>query len=162
MEKDKLNQLWNDQNDMLQSLSSNDIKKRAKKQRKGQFITILILSITVLVLIVFTIYVGVSQWNNFTLGLTLMISSLVFRVLLEFITLHRKDQQLISLDHKSFREYLKRYYKLRLKINYVITPLCFALYVIGFVKLLPYFKAELSEWFYTFMTLEADNCTFRN
>ncbi len=153
MENDKLHQLWNSQDHDLSSESPNDIIKKAKNQRNGQYITILILIITVAIVILFTFYYSGNQWNNFTLGLTMMISSLVFRIFLEFISLYRKESQLISLDNKSFKTYLKKHYQLRLRINYIITPICFLVYVVGFIKLLPYFKQELSEGFYNYIVV---------
>ena len=152
MKNDLLSQLWSRQGHDFTIDDSNTIVHKAKKQRRGQYITIAILTITVLTLLVFALYV-VEQWNDFTLGLTFMISSLVFRVFLEFITLYQKESQLVSLDNKSFRTYLKKYYQQRLGINYFITPICFALYVIGFLKLLPYFKQEFSQGFYTYIVI---------
>ncbi|WP_222931300.1 hypothetical protein, partial [Xanthovirga aplysinae] len=73
--------------------------------------------------------------------------------ILEFISLYRKESQLISLDNMSFQKYLKKYYKLRLKVNYIITPICFALYIFGFTRLLPYFQQEFSEGFYTYILI---------
>lgn len=109
--------------------------------------------ITVIILILFTAYYASINWNNFTLGLSLMIASLTFRIILELMTLYRKDNQLVSLDNRSFQKYLKQYYRLRLRINYIITPLCFVIYIFGFTKLLPYFKQEFSANFYTYLSI---------
>ena len=152
MKNDKLDQIWNDQVNDPSIQKPSEIIKKAKSQRKGQYITIAILTITVLVLLVFAFYV-VIQWNDFTLGLTLMIASLVFRIILEFFSLYRKESQLITLDHSSFRAYLKKHYRSRLRINYYVTPICFAIYVLGFLKLLPYFKAEFSQGFYHYIVI---------
>ena len=153
MKNDKLDQIWNTQDHDISIETPNDIIKKAKSQRRGQYITITVLVVTVLIVAIFTMYFANNQWNNFTFGLTLMISSLVFRIILEFISLYRKESQLISLDNKSFRAYLKKHYRLRLRINYFITPICFAIYVIGFIMLLPYFKEELSKGFYTYILI---------
>ena len=153
MENDKLNQIWDSQNIDLPIGGPEDIVQKAKKQRKGQFLTILILVITVLVLLAFTFHYSGNRWNDFTLGLTLMISSLTFRIVLELITLLQKESQLVSLDIKSFRTYLKRHYRLRLGINYIISPICFAIYVIGFLMLLPFFKQAFSEGFYLYILI---------
>lgn len=152
MENDKLDQIWNDQLNDLPTGNALDIIKKANGQRSRQYITVAILAITVLILLVFSLYF-VRRWNEFALGLALMISSMVFRVLLELATLYRKENQLISLDNKSFKAYLKKHYKLRLQINYFITPICFVIYIIGFVKLLPYFKQEFSVGFYNYLLI---------
>lgn len=152
MENDKLTQLWNQNKDNSAITAPEIIIKKAKKQRYGQFIAIAVMSLTVLILLAYSIYT-INQWNNFALGLVLMISSLTFRIILEFVSLYQKENQLISLDSISFKKYLKKHYKLRLAVNYIITPICFAIYVFGFTKLLPYFKQVFSEGFYTYILI---------
>jgi len=151
MKNDTLTKIWNSQRNDSPFTNPDNIIKIAKKQRTRQFVSIAIMSITVIVLVIYAIYYISSQWNNFNLGLLLMISSLTFRIILEFVSLYRKESQLISLDNISFQEYLKRYYRLRLKVNYIITPLCFVVYLYGFSKLLPYFRREFSDGFYTYL-----------
>lgn len=153
MENDKLTQLWNQNKDNSAITAPEIIIKKAKKQRYGQFIAIAVMSLTVLILLTYSIFTINNQWNNFALGLVLMISSLTFRIILEFVSLYQKENQLISLDSISFKKYLKKHYKLRLKVNYIITPICFAIYVFGFTKLLPYFKQAFSEGFYTYILI---------
>lgn len=153
MENDKLTQLWNQNKSNFTIVSPETIIKKAKKQRYGQFIAITVMVLTVLILLIYSIYNINNQWNNFTFGLVLMISSLTFRIILEFASLYQKENQLISLDNVSFKKYLKRHYKLRLTINYIITPICFTIYVFGFTKLLPYFKREFSEGFYIYILI---------
>lgn len=153
MENDKLTQLWNQNKDNSAITAPEIIIKKAKKQRYGQFIAIAVMSLTVLILLTYSIFTINNQWNNFALGLVLMISSLTFRIILEFVSLYQKENQLISLDSISFKKFLKKHYKLRLKVNYIITPICFAIYVFGFTKLLPYFKQAFSEGFYTYILI---------
>lgn len=153
MENDKLSQIWNSQkNDLLLENPENIIKK-ANKQRNGQFISIIVMSITVIILLIYAAYFVGNNWNKFSLGMVLMISSLSFRIILEFISLYRKESHLVSLDSQSFNKYLKRYYKMRLKVNYIITPICFAIYIYGFTMLMPYFKRMFSEGFYTYILI---------
>ena len=152
MENDPLNELWDSQDKQIPDNLLNTIIPKAKKQRRGQYISTAVMSITVLILLAYTLYYA-KQWDDFALGLFMMISSLTFRVILELITLYRKENQLVALDHSAFRAYLKRHYRFRLGINYYITPLCFAVYVIGFIKLLPYFKQYLSQGFYTYIVI---------
>jgi ABC-type sugar transport system permease subunit len=151
MENDHLNKLWESQaNDGYNSNPKNIIKK-AKKQRNNQHISIAVMSLTVVVLIIYAFYYAFRQWNNFNLGLVLMISSLTLRIILEFYSLYRKEKQLISMTQKSYHAYLKNYYKARQIINYVVTPICIAVYVVGFCLLLPYFKDYFSKGFYTYI-----------
>ena len=111
MENDKLTQLWNSQQENSNNNNPENIIKLAKKQRNNQFISIGILSVTVVILIAYTIYCSVYKWNNFTFGLLLMISSLVFRIMLEFVSLHKKEQQLISLDTHLFKSIWRNIFK---------------------------------------------------
>jgi len=153
MENDNLDKLWQTQNTNLDISNPNQIMSKAKKQRNGQYISIAVMTLTVVILITYAFYFAFNQWNSFNLGLLLMISSLVFRIILEFYSIYQKESQLISMDHKSYHAYLKKYYKTRLLINYVITPLCIVIYAIGFYVLLPYFKGYFSTGFYNYILI---------
>ncbi|MCB0399826.1 MAG: hypothetical protein KDD26_09440, partial [Winogradskyella sp.] len=122
MENDVLNTIWNSQDD--KSINNPEaIISKAKTQRRRQFWSVLIMSLTVAILIGYTIFVSPNQWNNFTLGLLLMISSLVFRIVLELGTIYLKEGKLVTLDNKSYKNYLKKHYKLRFWIHYLVTPI---------------------------------------
>lgn len=153
MENDKLNQLWKSQKDNSNTNTPENIIKLAQKQRSGQFLSITILSITIVILIAYSIYCSVYEWNNFTIGLLLMITSLIFRIALETLSLYKKEQQIIALDSKAFQNYLGKHFKIRKMINYGVTPMCFIIYTYGFTLLLPYFKQEFSEGFYTYILI---------
>ena len=153
MENDNLNKVWDSQKEHSLDLNPKAIFFKAKKQRVGQFISISIMSLTVVLLTIYTFYHAFYQWNTFNLGLVLMISSLCFRIILEIASLYRKEKQLISMAQNLYHNYLKRYYKIRLIINYVITPVCLAIYVLGFCLLLPYFKNYFSGGFYTYILI---------
>jgi|TARA_B110000116_G_scaffold246339_1_gene238006 hypothetical protein len=57
------------------------------------------------------------------------------------------------MAQKSYHAYLKKYYKARQMINYVITPICIAVYIFGFYLLLPYFKEYFSKAFYNYILI---------
>lgn len=153
MENKQLDKIWNMQNETVSIQNAEEIITKAKRQRKVQVLGVVIMGLTVLILLGFTIYVLPLQWNNFSLGLILMIGSLLFRIILEMVTMHRKKSKLIAMDAKSYRSYLKKFYQMRLIINYVVTPVCFVIYIYGFYLLLPYFKNEFSEGFYTYILI---------
>lgn len=153
MKNDILYQIWNSQKNDSIIASPNEIIKKANKQRKSQFISIAVMSVTVLILLTYAIYYVGNNWNTFTLGMALLISSLTFRIALEFVSLYRKENQLISLDNRSFKKYLKKHYQIRLKVNYIITPVCFAIYTFGFTLLLPSFKQMFSRGFYLYIVI---------
>ncbi|WP_222931335.1 hypothetical protein, partial [Xanthovirga aplysinae] len=62
MKNDKLSQTWNRQENDSPLANPDHIIKKAKKQHNGQFITIVVLSITVLVLVIYSIYYSGIQW----------------------------------------------------------------------------------------------------
>lgn len=153
MENDNLNKLWEIQADDSSSFNPKDIITKAKKQRNGQYLSITIMSLTAAILTIYAFYYAFSQWNTFNLGLILMIASLTLRIILELYSLYRKEKQLISMAQKSYHAYLKKYYKARQMINYIITPICIAVYIFGFYLLLPYFKDYFSKGFYTYILI---------
>ena len=153
MENDNLNKLWENQTNDIPNFSPKDIITKAKKQRNGQYISITVMSITVVVLIISALFYAFNQWNTFNLGLVLMISSLLLRIILEFYSLYRKEKQLISMTQKSYHTYLKKYYKTRQIINFIITPVCITVYIFGFYLLLPYFKEYFSKAFYNYILI---------
>lgn len=153
MKNDELNQVWKSQRQPLPQGSADQIVKMANKQRKRQFIGVGIMGLTVLVLLAYALLYAPAQWNNFTLGLLLMIGSLSFRIILELVSVLRKESRMITLDGLTFKAYLKRFYRIRMWVNYTITPLCMALYCYGFILLLPYFKQEFSKGFYTYLLI---------
>ncbi|MEL6392403.1 MAG: hypothetical protein AAFR97_06590 [Bacteroidota bacterium] len=153
MENDELAQVWKSQKQLPSLEPPDQIIARAKKHRRGQLISIAVMSLTVLILLSYTLYFALGSWNDFTLGLVLMIASLIFRIVLEFAYLFQVSDKMVSLDNTSYREYLKRHYKFRIRINYLVTPICFTVYVIGFIKLLPFFKQEFSSGFYTYIVV---------
>jgi len=152
MENDSLNKLWEVQaNDS--STSPKEIIIKANKQRNEQYTSITVMSLTVVILIIYAFYYAFNQLNTFNLGLIFMISSLTFRIILEFYSLYRKEKQLISMAQKTYYAYLKKYYKARQIINYIITPICIAIYIFGFYLLLPYFKQYFSKAFYNYILI---------
>ncbi|MEM8583229.1 MAG: hypothetical protein AAGF87_03110 [Bacteroidota bacterium] len=151
MANDELNRVWKSQETDEKLELPDRIIAKAKKHRQKQIIGIVVMSVTVLILVLFTLHYITSYKNDFALGLMLMISSLIFRVILEFAYLLKVENKIVSLDSKSYRSYLKKHYQSRMKINYVVTPLCFGLYIYGFAKLLPFFKKEFSAGFYTYI-----------
>ncbi|MGY6557883.1 MAG: hypothetical protein ACXIT9_01235 [Nitritalea sp.] len=151
MESDKLQELWNRQVGKMPTFTPGDILLKAKKQRTVQYISITVLVLTALILSVYAWFYAFKQWNSFNLGLLLMISSLVVRVLIEMLSFYRKESRLVTMDHKSYHAYLKKYYGIRRFVNYLITPVSVITYIIGYSLLLPYFKAYFSYGFYTYI-----------
>lgn len=127
------------------------VMDRARRIIRKQLATKVILSSVLLVLVFFFVYVSAYNHTRASLGLALMIGCLLVRVVAEFLFAFRKKYVLFSLDASGFARKLKRYYRSKLYINYVLTPVLFAGYMIGFTLLLPVFKNTLSPGFYTYI-----------
>jgi len=69
MKNDNLNKLWEMQANDSPNFDPKDIITKAKKQRYGQYTSITVMSLTVVILIIYTSYYAFNQWNTFNLGL---------------------------------------------------------------------------------------------
>ena len=119
--------------------------------RKQQQLTNAILSITAMVLIAFFIYVSAYKFQTVMTGLMLMIGVLAIRILLEIKSIKTLKAMNVTQDAERFKLHMIRYYTNRKRVHYVFTPLIILFYCIGFVMLLPSFKASLSQGFYTYI-----------
>lgn len=126
-------------------------EQKAKKVKTKQLVTIAILSITVIVIIwYFATYAG-TTFNRFSIGLLLMIVSLLIRIVIEYISFRKLHKIDIRADFKTYTKQLTAFYNKRRMIHLIITPLLFAAYVTGFILLLPVFQEQFSEGFYRYV-----------
>lgn len=121
------------------------------RQALGQWV----LSITVLVLVGFSFYTSAHEHPQFFLGLLLMIGSLTLRIGIEFLYKIRKDRYRMDQDMIQYKRQLSTYYRRRKYIHYLLTPIVFTAYIIGFQMLLPTFKENLSSGFYTYIVVSS-------
>lgn len=131
--------------------SYKSIIEKTRKIKKKQTITQVVLSVTAIILIGFFFYVSAYTNPTATLGLFLMIGSLLLRIVIEIYYKLNDKKFDFSQSVKVVHQKLVRYHKIRLTVNYVLTPILFAAYIIGFVVLLPVFKANLPIGFYTYI-----------
>lgn len=131
--------------------SYKSIIERTRKIKRKQTITQVVLSVTAIILISFFFYISAYTNSRATLGLLLMIGSLLLRIVIEIY--YKLDNKKIDFSQsaKIMHRKLVRYHKIRLVVNYMLSPILFAIYIIGFVVLLPVFKANLPEGFYTYI-----------
>lgn len=145
---------WTNQND---SKTPTDgaikVKTKVKNLKLNQLYTTVILSITVVVLVAFFFYISAYKVSVVMLGLFLMIASLTVRVVLELYSSKSLKSLNVTLSTLAFKQKLTKHYKNRIRIHYVATPIILALYIVGFVILLPSFKENLSEGFYTYIII---------
>jgi len=142
------------QNQANKQAPNNGAKKVIEKTRRlksGQRLTSIILSITVAILVIFFFYVKAYSMQAMTIGLGIMILSVIVRILMELLSLRQLKQIKYDLSLGKFKEEMIAYYKVRLRTHYIFTPIILVLYVIGFVILMPLFKSALSTGFYTYI-----------
>ena len=131
------------------------IMKKVSVVKKKQQLTNVILVITVLVLIVFFIYIAAYTNLLVTTALLLMILSLVSRIGLELISIKMLNNLNVSTSAGEFKQNMIIYYKKRARTHFIWTPLIIVLYSIGFILLLPSFKANLSAGFYNYIIVSS-------
>lgn len=152
---EKLQDIWDLQIQSNTKPAADDIIKKSvsntNKIIQNHFWTKVILSITSLILVCFYVWVGAYKQMLFSFGLSLMITMLLFRLVLEWIS--QKKLQNIKTD-VALIEYSKQahyYYQWRKKIHYIFTPIIYTTYIVGFTLLLPVFKENMSSGFYLYI-----------
>lgn len=128
-----------------------EVIQKGKLIRMKQTIGQAILSATTILLIAFFFYISAYKNPQVSIGLMLMIGSLIIRVVIEFAFKFKANNQPYTEGLSKFNRSIIKYYKSRLYINYLITPILFISYIIGFILLLPAFKESLSSGFYTYI-----------
>ena len=149
-----LQSIWTNQEVEIQKPSEEVIRESNRLQRKlinGKRWTVAILSTTILICVSFMLYISAYKFTQVFIGIGLMISSLSVRVVIELVSMQRfqKIKEIVS-----FRECSKdllKFYQWRKRVSFVFVPIIFALYVIGFIMLLPSFKESLSTGFYNYI-----------
>ncbi|MEP2279847.1 hypothetical protein [Maribacter sp.] len=132
--------------DGFQSLLKN-VKSIENKQKTGN----IVLTLTIIILVSFLIYVSGYKSATFMLGIGLMIGSLVIRIAIELFSLKKLRKVNFSEDASTFKEDLTTYYSFRKYTHYLVTPVAVIVYTVGFIILLPLFKATLSNGFYIYI-----------
>ena len=147
-----LQALWQNQNttpsdsaEKLIGLARDQKTKSIRKHRSG----IIVLSITSLILILIWAFTPFS--NPVGYGLTIMISALIIRVLLETYSYKRMKNIDIAEVSSEYQQQIKAYFKLRKQLMTTVTAITVILYIVGFVIMLPTFKQTLPTWFFWYI-----------
>lgn len=122
---------------------------------KKQKIMNIVLILTILVLIAFFVYVTAYKNLLVTWSLLLMIFSLITRIGLELYSIKKLKKLNINKSAINFKKSMISYYKNRVKVHYIWTPVLIMLYAIGFTLLLPSFKQSLSNGFYNYIVISS-------
>ncbi|WP_282132349.1 hypothetical protein [Cellulophaga baltica] len=129
------------------------ILKKVNSIKKKQKLTNVILTITVIILVAFFIYIAAYNQSMTTIGLALMITALVIRILIELISTKKIRSLEIAAKASAYKKSVTLYYQQRKKIHFIWTPILIVVYILGFVLLLPSFKENLSPGFFLYITI---------
>lgn len=122
------------------------IQKKEKENYLFYYGTITILLITLIVISLFFYYVAPVKETLSRIGVFLMISGLIFRILIEIISIN-KARQINNID-KTLKtiESTINFHKFRKTIHTVVAPIIIALYTIGFYSITPEFSIYIKFW----------------
>jgi len=155
-EFEKIKQTWKEQPSMEPSEQDfNTLKNRIGQVGRNQRITNIVLLATAGVLLYFFYYIGAIAYKNVALALGVMIGVLLLRVVVELFSIHTLKKISASLDFTSFNGKLQDYYKKRIGVHLVLTPIALLVYCYSFWTLLPGFKASLSKGFYEYIVISS-------
>lgn len=149
-----LQTLWHQQEDPKLAAKASDIIQKAdaqlKKIKQTQRWTSIILVITLIVLLIYFGWVLNHGINALILGLSLMVGMLFLRVSLEVLSIYklRSIKPIHTMD--TYAGKLKSYYQWRKYIHFLLTPIIYISYTVGFALLLPTFKMHFSRGFYLY------------
>jgi len=147
---------WKDQKEFLVPKDgAKQILETLSGIRKGQRITNIILSLTVIVLIAFFFYISAFRFHTTMVGLLIMIGVLISRIMLEFFSIKRLKSMNPMSNASLYRQQITRYYDSRRRVHYIMTPIIVIAYCVGFYILLPGFEASLSTGFYNYIIISA-------
>lgn len=147
---------WNNQNQPeIPEDGAKKVVDKINAIRSKQRITNIVLGVTVMVLIVFFFYISAHKFPPVMIGLLIMMGSLLTRIGLEFYSMNYLKKMNVSVAYEAFKSQMATYYKQRIKVHFIATPLIVISYCIGFVLLLPAFKENLSSGFYNYILVSA-------
>lgn len=156
MDFDNLKSEWDNQPlKRAPERGSEIIREKVNAIKSKQKFTNIILVITALVLGGFFIYISAYREPIVMLALIMMIMAIVTRIIIELLSRQNLRKLSVANNMESFKSDLTLYYIRRKKVHYIITPLLITIYIVGFVLLLPYFKASLSGGFYTYIKVSS-------
>jgi len=135
-------ELTNDSLDVLY----NKIKKKEKENYFFYYGTITILLATLIVISLFFYYVAPVKETFSRIGVGLMISGLLFRILIEIISIY-KAKQINNIENTlKTTENTIKFHQFRKTIHTIIAPIIIVLYTIGFYMITPEFSLYIEFW----------------
>jgi hypothetical protein len=128
-------------------------EKNTRKIKVKQFWTIGILGVSVLFFFWYSLVIVGFQFSWFHIGIALMLFSLLFRLIVEYISYVSIRRIDIRSDFTNYTKGISDFYRKRKKIHCVVTPISVAVYIIGFIFLVPVLKKSFSPAFFWYIII---------
>ncbi len=155
-EYEKIKQTWREQPIAEPSeLDFKALKNRIGQIARNQKITNVILLATAGVLMYFFYFIEAIAFKKVALALGAMIGVLLIRVAVELFSIYTLKRLSETLNFTDFNEKLSKYYKKRIGVHLVLTPIAILIYCYSFWTLLPSFEASLSKGFYHYIVISS-------
>lgn len=155
-EYEKIKQQWKEQPIATPSeLDFKKLKHRITQVAAKQKIGNIVLLVTAGVLAYFFYHIGAMAVTKVALALAAMIGVLLLRVAAELFSINTLKKISAALDFTSFNRKLQKYYKKRIGVHFVLTPIALLIYCYCFWTLLPSFKISLSKGFYQYILVSS-------
>lgn len=153
---ENLEDIWSNQPD-VPATSADAIKQKAQAQANAikakHTATIVIIGITVLVLAFYFVWVAAYNHQTLFIGLGIMITMLLLRVFAEYLSIKKLQALSKETTLTQYASSLQAFYQWRKKIHFVLTPLVYVLYIVGFIILLPVFKTAFTTAFFWYIII---------
>lgn len=150
----ELEAIWKQQSTAAKTDATVLVNKAIQQQQQLQFrqrSTVVILLVTALVLVWYFLFYLPINHTTIQLSATLMIGSLVLRMLAEMLS-HWQLRQIDLLQSlKQYVQTFTRFYIWRQWIHFALTPLVMIGYSLGFILMLPLFKTNMSHGWYQYI-----------
>jgi hypothetical protein len=152
---ENLQDIWNQQNDFNTNKTASELIKKSEEHRKkiklNHIATLIIIGITTLILLCYFVWLGIYSVSIFTIGLGLMISSMILRIILEFISVKKFNTLNIETSLLEYSKNAALFYTWRKVIHFIATPIIYIIYTIGFSLLIPTFQEQFSTPFFIYL-----------
>lgn len=154
---DPIQSIYNSQRTSTSELSAdrvlNSAKNSLRKLKRDQYWTIGILILTLSILALYFFKYGQFGTPLLILSLTLMISSLVIRVILELTSRIGLNRLQIYLSTTEFINSIQSYLFRRKRIHRIFTPIIYLIYGLGMVLFLIALKPYISLAFFIYCVI---------
>ena len=154
---DPIQSIYNSQRTSTSELSAdrvlNSAKNSLRKLKRDQYWTIGILILTLSILALYFFKYGQFGTPLLIFSLTLMISSLVIRVILELTSRIGLNRLEIYLSTTEFIKSIQSYLIQRKRIHWIFTPMIYLIYGLGIVLFLIALKPYISLAFFIYCVI---------